>query len=275
MSSTEQEEKSPLLHVRVGLPGGTVHDFELAPTATLSDVANQVILAENLDQNAVRIRLICAGKLFSDFSLQVRDIVGDGDFLHCAVSQRREESSESSGRSDHQTEAEYPETQLVFEAIDTYRGVSVVISDHSATSSSRLAEAGFSEEEIRFILRHFHVLQRQAAARRDRHRNGDIEEGGRQAESNDNNDSEDFIARVRRPRSEPGYMMSSSVEGSNGDFLMGCIFGYLLGIIVLVLLLDNSATRRWRVGLVAGVATNCAFGVLRTGLHLNGPFPTT
>jgi DUF2407 C-terminal domain len=60
------------------------------------------------------------------------------------------------------------------------------------------------------------------------------------------------------------------VEGSNADFLFGCILGYLLGVLTLVLLLDKNISRRWRVGIVAGIATNAAFGVLRSSLVIGG-----
>ncbi|KAI0557349.1 Ubiquitin-like protein [Gracilaria domingensis] len=272
MPDHEQAEKPAVQHVRVGLPGGTVHDFELPLDATLSDVASRIVEAEQLDEHAVRIRLISSGKLFTDFSLPVREIVGDGDFLHCAVSQRPNEADEPQEGSENEGEPRLPDGNLVFEAIDTYRGVSVIIPEQSALASDRLREAGFSAEETRLILRHFHILQRHA--RRGRPSVGDIEEGGQPADT-DLDDNGDLITRVRRPRAEPRSVLTSGVEGTNADFLMGCIFGYLLGIIVLVLLLDNSATRRWRVGLIAGVATNCAFGVLRTSLRLNSSFSAT
>lgn len=271
--SDREQEKPVLQHVRVGLSGGTVHDFELPPDATLSDVANQIIEAENLNKDNVRIRLICAGKLFSDFSLLVKDIVGDGDFLHCAVSQRQDDPNQPQQQTENHREEEYPEGNIVFEAIDVHRGVSVVIPEHSVAASDRLIEAGFSPEETRLILRHFEILQRPEAVERDRP-TGDIEEGGQGADSNIEDNSE-VITRIRRPHSEPRSILSSGAEGSNADFLMGCIFGYLLGIIVLVLLLDSNATRRWRVGLIAGVATNCAFGLLRTTLDFNGSFSAT
>ncbi|CAN8063505.1 unnamed protein product [Agarophyton chilense] len=272
MPDNEEAEKPAVQHVRVGLPGGTVHDFELPLDATLSDVADRIVEAENLDGDAFRIRLISGGKLFTDFSLPVREIVGDGDFLHCAVSQRHNEVDESQQRSENQSDVAPSDGNLVFEAIDTYRGVSVIIPEQSALASDRLMEAGFSAEETRLILQHFQVLQ--SHARRGRHPTGDIEEGGQRAEVGIDENG-DLITRVRRPRAEPRSMLTSGVEGSNADFLMGCIFGYLLGIIVLVLLLDNSATRRWRVGLIAGVATNCAFGILRTSLRLNNSFSAT
>ncbi|PXF41107.1 hypothetical protein BWQ96_09139 [Gracilariopsis chorda] len=271
--SENDQEKPGLQHVRVGLPGGTVHDFELPSDATLSDVANQIIKAENLNENNVRIRLICAGKLFTDFSLLVRDIVGDGDFLHCAVSQRQDNPTEPQQQTESNRGDEYPEGNLVFEAIDVHRGVSVVIPEHSPAASDRLIDAGFTPDETRLILRHFQILQSHEAVQRERP-TGDIEEGGQGAES-DAEDNSEFITRIRRPHPEPRSMLSSGVEGSNADFLMGCIFGYLLGIIVLVLLLDSNATRRWRVGLIAGVATNCAFGLLRTTLDLNSSFSAT
>jgi hypothetical protein len=70
-------------------------------------------------------------------------------------------------------------------------------------------------------------------------------------------------------------VVANGVEGSNTDFLLGCVCGYLLGVLTLALLLDKNISRRWRVGIVAGVATNAAFGVLRNSLFLQqgGAFP--
>lgn len=84
-------------------------------------------------------------------------------------------------------------------------------------------------------------------------------------------------ARRRRARRADGrILVANSAEGTNTDFLLGCICGYLLGVLVLALLLDKNISRRWRVGIVAGVATNCAFGILRSSLYVqpsSGGFP--
>jgi hypothetical protein len=80
------------------------------------------------------------------------------------------------------------------------------------------------------------------------------------AASADDTNAQVAAAHAAERRVRPG------VEGTNADFLFGCILGYLLGVLTLVLFLDKNISRRWRVGIVAGIATNAAFGVLRSSL---------
>lgn len=256
MPDTEGEEKLRQLHLRVGLPGGTVHEFQLAPNAKLQDVADAVRQAENLPTTS-RVRLISAGRLCDDHSVLVSNITGQNSFLHAAISDAVEPTEEPELEED----GEIGET-LVLEAFEAGGEVRVIIPNFSSRSIDRLIQAGLREEEIRLWRRQVRIMRREV---RERGAFADLEEplereGGEQQ------------VRTRR-LDESRFLLSSGIEGSNGDFLMGCILGYLLGVIVLVLLLDNSATRRWRVGLIAGVATNCAFGILRTSLSLQESFP--
>lgn len=72
---------------------------------------------------------------------------------------------------------------------------------------------------------------------------------------------------ARRRRRDRRVVVAAGVEGSNTDFLLGCVCGYLLGVLTVALLLDKNISRKWRVGIIAGVATNAAFGVLRNSLY--------
>lgn len=246
------DEKKNVKNIRVGLPGGTVHQFELPPDAVLRDVVAKVFEAENLPENS-RVRLISAGRLYSDHSLQVSEVAGEGGFLHAAISEGVDDSERER---ENEEDADGEET-LVLEAVDADGEVRIIIPNLSSRSFDRLEQAGFTEEEIRLIHRQFRIMRREARERES----GDIEEGQAREDDDEN--------RVRRRR-EPRFPLISGAEGSNADFLMGCVCGYLLNVIALVLLLDNSATKRWRVGLVAGIATNCAFGILRTILDQHG-----
>lgn len=259
------DEKANRHHIRVGLPGGAVHHLDLAEDAQLSEVVQQVLQAEQLDPTVVRVRLISAGRLYADHTKLVKDVVHDGGFLHCAVSDIVPPEDEPSEPT-HERDREHDNVPLVLEAFNVDGEVRIVIPDlPSRGAYDRLAQAGLSPDEIRMVRRHFRLLRREARLRQEL----------AQAEEAENGAGEDGVATdevragraVRRDEAH-NFVFSSGGEGTNGDFLLGCIFGYLLGIIVLVLLLDTNATRRWRVGIIAGVATNCAFGILRTSLYL-------
>lgn len=279
----EEEAKKPTLHhVRVGLPGGTVHQLELHADAQLSVVVLRVLQAENLEPSSVRVRLIIAGKLYTDHGQLVKDVLPDGGFIHCAISNdvpadpSRTTDSEQQllePRSSHPNEVHIP-----LEAYNMDGEVRIFIPNlNSQSAFDRLTQAGFTPEEIRSIRRHVRALRREARLRqelrldRDGGQSDPIEP--RETSGTPRPESERERGNVAlRPRTHAhGFGFTSGLEGTNADFLMGCIFGYLLGIIILVLLLDSNATRKWRVGIIAGVATNCAFGILRTGLSFQPP----
>lgn len=263
MPGDAAEEKPSLLHIRVGLPGGTVHDLELPLDATLEQVVARVVQEEKLDRRTVRVRLISAGKLFSDHSVLVRDVVAEGGFLHCAISEGPGED-DNSDRDPDNNESMVQENALVLEVVDVDGEVRIIFPNLTPSSFGRLSQAGFSEDEIRLIRRHFQRMRREA---RQRQQVREGEEVQRVEEQNEEED-EGVAGRTTRRGPDPRMVLTSGVEGTNADFLMGCVLGYLLGIIVLVLLLDSNASRRWRVGLIAGVATNFAFGILRSSLSL-------
>lgn len=348
MPDSISDEEKPMLHrVRVGLPGGNVHHLELDIDAQLSNVAEQVVLAEHLDPSAVRVRLISAGRLHHDQTQLVKDVVPDGGFIHCAISdvsaqrhaaepaehrharnhddpQHHHSDSQSDGalegaqphsqfssREHHNPSqprqpghgrhlTRQPDIRIPLEAYNINGEVRIVIPNFNTHGAhERLRQAGFTSEEIRLIRRHMRALHREARLRPettliDMLEGSDVitpteQSTAQQGDANNDSNDGDEINRSQRANQSDengtphiphvthsvtfrprGYIrnqiFTSGVEGSNGDFLMGCIFGYLLGVIVLVLLLDNSATRRWRIGIVAGVATNCAFGILRNSV---------
>lgn len=276
----DEPDKQDIRSVRVGLPGGTVHEFELDTSLPVSTVVARVLDVEKLDPASARVRIISSGKLVRDHNVPLADILTEGSFLHAAVSERppqpqRESSgdgTEVADTDDHGGDANAP---VMLSAVGFNSEVRILIPNLTTTGFERLSLAGFNDEEIRMIQRQLRLMRRETSARSD---NGEEEEewfreiadgeGQGQAEAAEEG------TRIRIHRQDHHNVLSSGAEGTNGDFLMGCIFGYLLGIIVLVLLLDNNATRRWRVGIIAGVATNCAFGILRTSLFLRGSIST-
>lgn len=273
-------EKRDIRPVRVGLPGGTVHEFELDVAEPVSSVVSRVLDVEKLDPSAVRVRIISSGKLVRDHAIPLADVLNEGSFLHAAVSERPPRQAErDDGQSADAVEQvregaggrDGGDASLMLSAVDVNGEVRIIIPNLTPRGFERLSLAGFSEDEIRMIQRQFRLMRREARARSESVEDEDewfreVTEGEVQPENG--NEEEGARLRIRRP--DHRNVLSSGAEGTNGDFLMGCIFGYLLGIIVLILLLDNNATRRWRVGIVAGVATNCAFGILRTSLSLRG-----
>lgn len=278
-AGSEADEKTDIKVVRVGLPGGTVHEFSLDLSEPVSTVASRVLAAEKLSPSSVRVRIISSGSLIRDHSVALRDVLNEGCFLHVALSEavsREQEAHELPANHQDPTEEESPrdgEASLMLSAVDVDGEVRIIIPNLIAEGLERFSQAGFSDEEIRLIRRHFRRMRRETRARRNENNTETEEELFRDVTHGDVQtevaDEETGRVRIRR---EPRFILTAGAEGTNGDFLMGCIFGYLLSIIVLVLLLDNNATRRWRVGIVAGVATNCAFGILRTSLYLQGSF---
>lgn len=273
MRDVVSEEVKPLVHhVRVGLAGGTVHELELEADAQLSVVISKIREVENLDSSSVRIRLIVAGKLHTDHSQLVRDIVPEGGFIHCAISEATPDESETQ---DGSQMSQNREVRIPLEAFDVGGEVRIVIPNlNSQVAFHRLLQAGFTANDIRTIRRHVRALRREVREQREEVRNGvavtlaetpEEEQTDRVVRGAPNN------LTVRRGHTN--NLVAAGGDGTHGDFLTGCIFGFFLGIIILVLLLDNNATRRWRVGIIAGVATNCAFGVLRSNLYLHPSFP--
>lgn len=273
MPDAVSDEAKPLVHtVRVGLPGGTVHELELEADAQLATVVTKIREAENLDESTTRVRIIISGKLFTDLTLLVKNVVPNGGFIHCAVSELTQTESET--QNDNLTPPNR-EVRIPLEAFDMDEGVRIVIPNlNSQNAHDRMVQAGFTTDEIRMIRGFVRTLRRETRGRREA-RNGinlyrvETQEGN-PVDRVLRGEPHDLTVRRRHAHN----FMTSGGEGTNSDFLMGCIFGYLLGIIILVLLLDNNATRRWRLGIIAGVATNCAFGVLRSNLLFSPTFAT-
>lgn len=267
MQDADDEEIKPVLHhVRVGLPGGSVLHLELLSDAPLSTLVDKVLEREHLDPESSRIRLIIAGKLFSDHTLPVKDVVPHGGFIHCAIS-----NIAPADASQHTSETSAQETHIPMDAYNLVGEIRIIIPDvNSQVAFNRLSRAGFTADEIRMIRRHVRALRREA---RNQIRLNTLDAPSHSNDlhnsqsSSERNENEGTNVTIRtRPRANPVW--GSVAEGTNKDFLLGCIFGYLLGIMVLVLLMDSHASRRWRVGIIAGVATNCAFGILRTSIRV-------
>lgn len=278
MQDVDDDEVKPVLHhVRVGLSGGSVYNFELPCDALLKAVVEKVLERERLDPAATRIRLIIAGKLYTDLTLCVRDIVPNGGFIHCAVTNVTAADTTPS-RSHTSASALSDDSDAPVDTDHVDGEVRIIIPDLNAGSAfDRLARAGFTPDEIQLIRRHVRAFRREAG---NRLQNDFVFEMAAQPDESANaNTPTDGERNERtnvtiRTRPQNNLIWGSSVEGTNKDFLMGCIFGYLLGIMILVLLMTSHASKRWRVGIVAGVATNCAFGILRTSLYFQN-FTTT
>lgn len=279
MQDVDDDEVKPVLHhVRVGLSGGSVHNFELPSDAALETVAEKVLEKERLNPSTTRIRLIVSGKLCTDLTLRIRDIIPDGGFIHCAVTDMTHAEDSTSSPTQSVAHSLPDESDVPLDAYNVDGEVRIIIPDlNSRSAFDRLARAGFTPEEIQLIRRHVRAFRREAG---DRIRNDFVFEMPAQpddgANPNPPSDGErnDRTNVTIRTRPQNNFIWGSSVEGTNRDFLMGCIFGYLLGIMILVLLMTSHASKRWRVGIVAGVATNCAFGILRESLYFQN-FTTT
>lgn len=236
--------------------------FSVAADAPVSAVTRLIVERENLDAQA-HVRLISSGKLIRDHDTPLTHVLNEGHFLHCAIS----ETPTQPPSRDVEQQRRNSATVVLSSTVDANGDVRILI-----PRSSESGEPVLSESEVAFIRRHFQrVLLRRSAVAAEQEagarREGEEEQTDGQ-ERGANGSQPDVMRRMYTMRPDPHNVLSSGIEGSTSDFLMGCIFGYLLGIIVLVLLLDNHATQKWRVGIVAGVATNCAFGILRTSLNI-------
>lgn len=250
-----------------------MHAFELEPDATIGDVAALVRDAEGLDASVVRVRLISGGKLLRDHSTLLSSVAADGSFLHCAVSDALPPPPPPPPRAGRSVRAA------------AGRGVGevrIVIPSLTPRGFDRLTQAGFTEEEVAAMRRQFRTRRRESGG--DEVDDVESEEAWLSSSGADDDyhsaDHPDDAAagssadrRARRAHSDSRFILGAGVEGTSTDFLMGCVCGYLLGVLVLALLLDKNITRRWRVGIVVGCATNAAFGILRTSLY--APLSTT
>lgn len=267
----EIDPKPEVRKIRVGLPGGTVHEFELPISQPVSDIVSLIIEREKLAPSSTRIRIISSGKLVQDHTTPLGEILNGGDFLHASISEAPAQSEESEVSEGGDQDEGVP---LMLSAVGSNGEVRIIIPNFTSRGFERLSEAGFSEDEIRMIRRQFRLMRRAVRPRNGTSRE-DSEDTAREGTEEEEGEGDEEGGRVHVRRTVPGLVFASGAEGTNGDFLLGCIIGYMVGLMVLVFLLDANATRRWRVGIVAGVATNCAFGILRTSLYVQGqpPFP--
>jgi hypothetical protein len=51
--------------------------------------------------------------------------------------------------------------------------------------------------------------------------------------------------------------------GTNADFVIGVMLGFILGVISLVCLLNSSVSRKQRLGILVGIALNMLYGLRR------------
>lgn len=201
----------------------------------------------------------------------------DGAFVHCAISDVKPplaspdmDSLSDVLRATHQN-AENPSTVI---ALGRGNEVHVLVQDPSARGFDRLRAAGFTDEEVSAIRRQF-----REAIRRRIERNGEEEgetsreEAARLLEeewlnatgADDPSPTADYDDETRR-------WIATMSEGTNNDFLAGIVLGFLLGLIMIVLLLDRNLSRKWRIGILAGVGCNLSFGLLRSSLVVQGSF---
>lgn len=235
------------MRVRLGLPSGQVETVRVSVGAPLSTLVDMIRSSASLDPSKTRVRLITSGRLLGDESALVGALLSDNDFVHCAFSDRLPARAESPARNG-------PALVITAGAPGAPgTEVRIVLHDLGPGATARLAEAGFSSAEAARLTSQLRRVRAEVEGIRGSRRRSLSEPRGvhRGVEA-------------ERAETDVGATGGSSVEGTNTDFLMGCVCGYLLGVLVLALLLDKNITRRWRVGIVAGVATNCAFGILRS-----------
>lgn len=261
----EIEPKPEVSKIRVGLPGGAVHEFELPITQPVSAIVSLIVEREKLTLSSMRIRIISSGKLIQDHTTPIGEILNEGGFLHASISEVPPHSEEGGASESRDRDGELP---LMLHAFDSNGEVRIIIPNFTARGLERLSEAGFNEDEIRMIRRQFRLMRRDVGSQGDASQE-DSEETAREGTEEEEGGGTG-ARRTQQRRTVPRLVFASGAEGTNGDFLLGCIIGYMVGLMVLVFLLDANATRRWRVGIVAGVATNCAFGILRTSLYAQG-----
>ncbi|KAL1917631.1 uncharacterized protein VTP21DRAFT_4024 [Calcarisporiella thermophila] len=111
------------------------------------------------------------------------------------------------------------------------------------TGFDRLREAGFSEEDIRNIRTQFHQLHGTSV-------NGEINEQTLNME-------EDWIENAGET------LPDGTVQGAYYDMVIGLLFGFFMGLIVLFWFKEQAFSRRQQMGIVAGLLINISFGILR------------
>eukprot|EP00762_Andalucia_godoyi_P005173 ANDGO_03985.mRNA.1 hypothetical protein isoform 1 len=60
------------------------------------------------------------------------------------------------------------------------------------------------------------------------------------------------------------FVENAPVEGSNHDLMWGMIIGFFLGLLTLLLFWEKRASRRIKVGVIAGLCFNVSFSLVRT-----------
>jgi len=245
-----------VINLRVGLPSGQVEKLQFPSSSPLSALVEKVRASASLDPAKTRIRLISAGRLLSDFSASIGSAVSDDDFIHVAVSEAISESppldSSSPGSPIH------PAIVITTNAPDTGSEVRIILEDLGDRATQRLTDAGFTHSEASTLTVQLRRVRAEMAEMRASSRDSRLRNSARDRVDSSGEETAAFT-------------IASSVEGSNTDFLLGCVCGYLLGVLVLAMLLDKNITRRFRVGIVAGVSVNLAFGVLHSTLRVH-PF---
>lgn len=238
MSIRVEECQAQVITLRIGMPNGQVEKVSLQGNARLSSLIEEIRERISIDPTKTRIRLIAAGRLLADVNASITSLLAENDFVHCALSDAQPPGTPE--------ETSSPQPAVVITA-GAPGEVRIVLHDLGESATERLTDAGFTSAEASALtvqLRRVRAEMQREMRSRDRDLGGTDE--------------------------ATAFTVASSVEGTNTDFLMGCVCGYLLGVLVLGLLLDKNITRRWRFGIVAGVATNCAFGILRTTLVVQG-----
>lgn len=173
---------------------------------------------------------------------------------------------------DSPEESEYFETEHgvalpILRTVDENGELRIIIPSLTLRGFDRL---GFSEAEVAAIRRQFRIARGfSASGVGDTDSEVDLEEEEAWLNSTADNSGETSRS-SGEGLDDTRILVTNSNEGSNTDFLLGCVCGYMLGVLTLALLLDKNISRRWRVGIVAGVATNCAFGILRQSLYVQG-----
>ncbi len=251
------------MKLRIGMPDGHVETMHVSSSSLLSELVDHIRTLATLDPSKTRVRLITAGRLLNDFNSPLGSQLSNDDFIHVAVSdalppQPNSPSPPASPRSS----STQPAVVITTGAPDGNGAeVRIVLHDLGERATERLTAAGFTPEEASALATQLRrVRAEMTEMRAASNREGRIRSGSREG--------------LELVEETTAFSIASTVEGTNTDFLMGCVCGYLLGVLVLAMLLDKNITRRWRVGIVAGVATNLAFGLLRSTLNMPTQFPT-
>lgn len=250
---TANEDENPnQMKLRIGMPDGHVESIKLTPNAPLRIVVEEIRARATIDPTKTRIRLISAGRLLSDMNAPVNTLLANDDFVHIALSEALPAPVPTSP--DSPSTSLRPAVVITTGATDANGSeVRIVLHDFGEQATERLTRAGFTTAEATALAAQLRRVRDEMEELRST-RNAQGRSGGRRNEL--------------AGEEATTLTIAGAVDGTNTDFLMGCICGYLLGVLVLAMLLDKNITRRWRVGIVAGVATNCAFGILRSTLYL-------